>query len=264
MKTFARFLLCLLMSGACARAENDMSADLSSSGNSRGRGVGYYQTGSGGPVVVFENGLGGSWGVWKFVQEDVRQYAETFAYNRAGYKGTPQPDGARSASAIASELRTLLAERRLQPPYVLVGHSLGGLFVQYYARNFPEEVAGLVLVDSSHWDQTARMPRTGRSAIVSAVMTWILVWGAPADEADAFEITQREVRESPPLRPMPFTVLTAGLQGEVWKDLQRELAGQLPDAKHTIVEGSGHVMQQDQPERIAAAVRDMLVLLRGK
>jgi pimeloyl-ACP methyl ester carboxylesterase len=264
MKSLARFLICLLVSSACARAENDNSAEHASPDNRQVRGARYYQAGSGGPVVVFENGLGGSWGAWKLVQAGLSQHTETFAYNRAGYKGTPQPDGARSASAVVGELRALLAERGLQAPYVLVGHSLGGLFVQYYARNFPDEVAGLVLVDSSHWDQTARMPRPALAGIVSAVMTWILVWGAPADEAGAFEITQREVRESPPLRPMPLTVLTAGLQDELWKDLQRELADQLPGAKHTIVAGSGHVMQQDQPEAIAAAVHDMLVLLRGK
>lgn len=224
----------------------------------------HLQVGTGEPVVVFENGLGGSWGTWKFVQEEVSQHAETFSYNRAGYKGTPRPDGTRNASTVVSELRTLLTQRGLSPPYVLVGHSLGGLYVQYYARNFPDEVAGLVLVDSSHWDQSARMPRRGLSGVVGAVISEVLVWGIASDEADAFELTQREVRESPPLRPMPLTVITAGLQGELWQDLQRELAAQLPDSQHTIAERSGHLIQQDQPELVSSAVRDIVERLREK
>jgi len=224
----------------------------------------YSQVGTGEPVVVFENGLGGSWRTWKFVQEEVSQYAETFSYNRSGYKGTPRPGGTRDASTVVGELRTLLAQRGLSPPYVLVGHSLGGLYMQYYARNFPDEVAGLVLIDSSHWDQSARMPRRGLSGVVGAVMNEILIWGVAADEADAFEMTQREVRESPPLRPMPLTVLTAGMQGELWQDLQRELAEQLAGSQHTIAEGSGHLIQQDQPELVSAAVRAIVVLLREK
>ncbi len=54
---------------------------------------------------------------------------------------------------IVSELRTELDRRNIRPPYVLVGHSLGGLYMQYFARNYPSEVSGLLLVDSTHWDQ---------------------------------------------------------------------------------------------------------------
>lgn len=108
------------------------------------------------------------------------------------------------------------------------------------------------------------MPQRGLSGVVGAVMNGILVWGVASDEADAFEMTQREVRESPPLRPMPLTVLTAGLQGEMWHDLQRELAGQLPGSRHTIAESSGHLIQQDEPELVSAAVHDILLFLREK
>lgn len=265
MKTLAIFFMCTVFLYGGTHSSTASAAEPSQSPQPQLQEQGFprfLQSGSGGPVVVFENGLGGSWGTWKFVQEDVEKFTETFSYNRAGYKGTPQPEGTRDSDTVVRELRALLAERGLSPPYLLVGSSLGGLYMQYYARNFPDEVAGLVLIDSSHWDQTARMPRKGLSRVVGAVMEGILIRGVAKDESNAFEITQRQVRESPPLHPMPFIVLTAGLQGELWQELQRELADQIPGSRHMIVENSGHLIHQDQPDAVSDAIHDIVDLLR--
>jgi pimeloyl-ACP methyl ester carboxylesterase len=223
----------------------------------------YRKRGSGAPVVVFENGLGDTLETWKSVQDDVSRFTATFVYNRAGYAGSASAEGTRDAAAAVRELRALLAERDLAPPYVLVGHSLGGLYMQYYARNFPDEVTGLVLVDSSHWDQRERMRRADPSG--TAVREARGLSGVVRQENDSFELSGREVSESPPLRPMPLIVLTAGQQpSDVWQELQRELAAQLPGARHTIAERSGHFIQRQQPQFVWAAVRDIVVALRGQ
>ncbi len=218
----------------------------------------YRQAGSGGPVVVFEYGVGDSLDTWKQVQGEVSRFTETFSYNRAGHEGSPPALGVRDAVSVVQELRVLLSERELSPPYVLVGHSLGGLYMQYYARNFPEEVAGLVLVDSSHWEQTATMRREAPAlASLMKSMTRIMPGAARAEFA-AIEATEQEVHDSPPLRPLPVTVLSAGqrlppaqplraaLEGPFAKHLdamQLDLAAQLPKTRHVIARRSDHQLR---------------------
>src|SRR5262249_60318800 len=106
-------------------------------------------------------------------------WARTVSYNRAGSDGRDPALGPRDAATIVGELRSELRRRNLLPPYVLVGHSLGGLYMQYFARNFPGEVAGLVLIDSTHWDQglaanyAANTSYAGRT-VVTGFMSWIM------------------------------------------------------------------------------------------
>lgn len=229
----------------------------------------YRQSGSGGPAVVFEYGLGDRLETWKSVQDEVSRFTETFSYNRAGYSGSPSAVGTRDAATVVRELRALLTERGLAPPYLLVGHSLGGLYMQYYARNFPDEVAGLVLVDSSHWDQTERIREVAPAMARAAVKQSGGLAGIRREEYGAFDLSGREVRDSPPLRPMPLIVLSAGrhagsgMPDSLWDELQRELAAQSPVSRHTIAVRSDHFIQQQQPQFVWAAVRDIVVALRG-
>jgi pimeloyl-ACP methyl ester carboxylesterase len=263
---FAAMILACVMSASIAAAEPPASYH-------------YRQAGWGKPVVVFEHGLGDRLETWKSVQDYVSLFAETFSYNRAGYEGSPAAPGVRDAATVVKELRALLAERGLSPPYLLVGHSLGGLFMQYYARNFPDEVAGLVLVDSSHWEQNERMRRVSPALAAEITHARQRMTGVQRMEAEAFDISGRQVRDSPPLRQMPLVVLTAsryadptpppalgsrvsarrGLPPEFWFGLQLELARQLPDARHTVVRDSGHFIQLQQPQAVADAVRDMII-----
>lgn len=105
-------------------------------------------TGTGSPTVVIEAGLG-DWSTgWSLVQPEVAKTTRTCTYDRAGSGWSdpgPQP---RIASQFALELHTLLVRADERGPYVLVGHSMGGLTMQLFARDYPTEVAGLVLIDS--------------------------------------------------------------------------------------------------------------------
>ena len=231
----------------------------------------FRQRGAGTPVVVFEAGLGDTLETWASVQDEVSRFTTTFSYNRAGYAGSPAVLGTRDAATAVAELRTLLAARELSPPYLLVGHSLGGLYMQYYARNFPDEVTGLVLVDSSHWEQSERLRAVAPEEAAAATEQRRGLSGAVREESTAFDLTGRQVRDSPPLRPMPLIVLTAGqrprnasIPDGFWDELQRELAAQLPGARHTIAERSDHFIQRRQPQFVWASVRDIVVALRGQ
>lgn len=114
--------------------------------------------GQGTPAVVLESGLPGTSLGWASVIEDIASFTMVCAYDRAGFgwsEAAPEP---RTASSLASELRDLLNTAGVDPPLVLAGHSFGGVVVQLYASQFPEEVAGIVLVDAPHPDLIAHLP----------------------------------------------------------------------------------------------------------
>src|SRR5690606_3771641 len=122
--------------------------------------------GHGPRTVILESGLGDTLDVWADIQPLIAQDCTgTVAYDRAGYIGRSPSSGTRDSATIVAELRAELRRRDIRPPYVLVGHSMGGLYMQYFARNFPEEIDGLVLIDSTHWNQhlTLHPESSGRS-----------------------------------------------------------------------------------------------------
>jgi pimeloyl-ACP methyl ester carboxylesterase len=110
--------------------------------------------GQGSPTVVLDGGWGYTsveWSGW--VQPEVAEHTRVCAYDRAGMGWSEPGPSPLDANWVASELHTLLQEADEEGPYVLVGHSLAGLYSCIYAKRYPEEVAGMVLVDSSHPDQ---------------------------------------------------------------------------------------------------------------
>jgi pimeloyl-ACP methyl ester carboxylesterase len=99
-----------------------------------GRQTEHVVAGQGSPVVVFENGLGGSLDWWSKVWPEAIEETRALVYHRAGYGNSATTDRPRDGAHIVEELRALLKARQLAPPYVLVGHSLGGLYMQLFAR----------------------------------------------------------------------------------------------------------------------------------
>lgn len=221
--------------------------------------------GDGRPTVIFENGLGDTLAVWEHVQHAIAAgCTRTLSYNRAGYAGSDVASTTRDAETIVAELRSELRGRDLQPPYVLVGHSLGGLYMQYFARQYPNEVAGLVLVDSTHWNQQ-------------------LLLGAPTQRADGrgrvvlfMDYTaRRELNESAAageqvhLSPTPkgFQTIVLSSTGVFMGEtparraeaarLQEDIVSSFPDARHVRVDGSGHYIQRERPDVVIDSVREL-------
>ena len=123
-----------------------------------GRRIWVHRAGERHPAVVFVPGAG-SFGLdFALVQERVSEFAMAILYDRAGTGWSDDADLPRTATQVTDELRAVLQTIGGPAPYVLVGHSLGGAYVQRYAQRFPEEIAGMVLLDPAHEDWNLYMP----------------------------------------------------------------------------------------------------------
>jgi pimeloyl-ACP methyl ester carboxylesterase len=116
--------------------------------------------GQGSPTVVLDAGSGGFSAQWVRVQREVSDTTRVCAYDRAGMGWSEMGPEPRDAEQISSELHTLLKGAGIEGPFVLVGHSFGGLYTRTYAARYPDEVAGVVLVDSSSPKQVSHRPVT--------------------------------------------------------------------------------------------------------
>jgi len=143
-----------------------------------------YCLGHGSPAVILDSGLGDSYYSWRKVQRQMAEFTQVCSYDRAGYGYSDHSPLPRRSQVFAEELNKLLVNAYIPPPYVLVGHSLGGANIRLYASSHLSSVAGMVLVDSVHPDQWNRLPpaiwkiqqEQGREA---KKFTWEVLFGIP-------------------------------------------------------------------------------------
>ena len=260
-----------------------------------------YCTGQGAPAVIFESGLGGTSLDWSKVQPAVSEFTRACSYDRAGYGWSEPGPMPRHAARIAAELDRLLVDASVPPPYVLVGHSFGGLVVRAFAaRKERWAVAGVVLVDAAHEDQFRRMAAAGIPVPAAPTGRTFMITNLPAVPkglpqrlkplAQRLALTPKAVRtlysELGRMRysafqvgsirrtpDAPVVVLARGRRGDggsphaarldrVWFELQRDLAKAMRNGSLQVVPGSGHHIHLDRPERVVAAVRAMIDALR--
>ena len=227
-------------------------------------------TGSGGPTVVLEGGIASD---WMAVQSDVAEFARVCSYDRPDSPGSrSDPTPQRTAQEVVGDLRAMLAAAGERGPFVLVGHSLGGLYVQLYAYQHADEVGGLVLVDPTHEEFSARLARA-----LAALGTPVPLAPPEPGVEDLSFPQMREARASGPFPPMPLIVLSHGRSADpserppgwpiaeeerMWRESHAELARMVPDGRHLIAETSGHDIHQVQPELVAAAIQAVVAAAR--
>ncbi len=219
-----------------------------------------------GPTVVFETGHGASVQTWAPLLRQVAAHAPVFAYNRQGYGESGYAGGQRDAMAVVADLQALLQQNQVPPPYILVGHSLGGLFQQYFARAYPDQVAGVVLVDSS-------VPLQSQLGCERFPAFCPGAGGDPADlyppamaaELTAFEQSSHEVLDAGPYPDVPGYVLTSGSDKDDafpgfrawWVELQATLASEAGFTQ--IVDPlSGHFIHTEHPQLVLEAINDLI------
>ena len=222
--------------------------------------------GSGGPSVVLEGGISSDWAA---VQPAVARFTRVCSYDRPdspGSRSDPVPQ--RTAQEVVADLRSMLTAAGESRPFVLVGHSLGGLYVQLFAYQHPDEVAGLVLVDPTHEEFSTRL-----ADMLLALGTPIPSAPPEPDTDDVSFMQMREARTSGPFPSVPLIVLSHGRSADpserppgwptaeeerIWCELHAEIARMAPNGRHIVAEESGHDIPQEQPELLVEAIQTIV------
>ena len=233
--------------------------------------------GRGSPTAILEAANLGMSAHWVRVHQQLAKTTRVCAYDRAGLGWSEAGPEPRDARQISNEVHTLLKGAGTEGPYVLVGHSYGGLYARMYAARYSEEVAGVALVDSSHLEQFTRSPQ-GREMYeqtrrMGTVIPWLTRLGVtrltnfyPAhpdlpsqqraqieafnsstqqvvttvEEFRATPQTNAQVRATGSLGNKPLAVVSAGEQSSSWLEMQDELAALSSNSIHRVVEGATH------------------------
>jgi pimeloyl-ACP methyl ester carboxylesterase len=231
------------------------------------------ESGVGDRAVVFEAGLGEDIATWNDVGPEVARFARTFAYDRPGLgKSDPSPRP-RTIQQMTAELHALLHAAKVPPPYILVGHSLGGAIVQVFAHSYPTEVAGLVLVDpeNGRLDEMLRARMTATDWAVRQKAVDEAMPNMPAAvkaEMNAYQGSGKYVDEAFPLPDVPVILLTGTkknpefpgnpLEQDLKLELHNALLAKMPGGKHVLAPNSRHYIQNDAPNLVIEAIRGIV------
>jgi pimeloyl-ACP methyl ester carboxylesterase len=256
-----------------------------------------------GPTVVLDAGMGSFSPNWHWVQVELAPTVKSVAYDRAGLGWSRPSRRQRDAQTIAMELRDALREAGIEPPYVLAGHSFGGLPVRAFADLYPELTAGLVLVDASHPDQWVRWP-TPHAAQILEVSQRIVGWlgwfgllrvlnlsrrisaGLPARQAAelragaalpgyaateaaqirSWSVSREQLRAAAPLDDLPLAVLAVSEQpvgGELLTALQRQLSELTARASFETVQGASHESLISDREHARVVAKTILSVVQA-
>ncbi|MCG8476994.1 MAG: alpha/beta hydrolase [Cytophagales bacterium] len=229
--------------------------------NIEGRQVEYAVAGEGRPTIVFESGMGRNLNTWKPIFDSLSKCASVFASNRPGYGHSSLKNAPRTIREAVVQLHQNLNAIGLKPPYILVGHSAGGLYINMFARLFPDETAGVVFLDASHPDQFEYF-RKHQSALYNILITSIKK-GKRRYEESIVKSAHSDFKSVPPFPDVPIAVLTAGEKSspletvkmrKKWLEFQKELAGLSEKSTHVIVEKSGHFIHKDSPDIVIGEI----------
>jgi pimeloyl-ACP methyl ester carboxylesterase len=238
-----------------------------------GHNLRMFISGRGGPTVVFETGGspsdGGPLECWELVQPAVSKFARTVSYDRAGIGLSAPGPKPRDARQVARELHAALKKVHLLPPYVLVGHSFGGPLNRVFGGMYPDEIAGMVLVDPTQeefidWQQDRN--RSQRSDYVER----------QDEEWNEIQASLAEAHESRLPPGIPVALITAmgprvlpGFVTEkqkedlktikpMWLKFHNEWIGKITNSQHITTENSGHGIPFEEPELVINTIRQVV------
>jgi pimeloyl-ACP methyl ester carboxylesterase len=265
-----------------------------------GCGMHVQTAGSGSPTVVLEAGLGGMSSAWAWIQAETAKFSRVISYDRAGLGWSEMAIAPKTARLAVDRLRAILQYTEAFPPYILVGHSMGGLLIRVFADLFPDEVAGMVQVDAAHPDMHMRSAaidrhmRTGfrvlRAVPLLVQLGYIRLTGffnawteglppqqaaetkaflssfrhlrTTRDESLAWETVCAEVRDTGTLGNIPLAVVTAcHAVLPGHPEMQEELVALSRDSIHMTVRGANHVTLITQREHAQSVVEAIRIVV---
>ncbi len=224
----------------------------------------YSKMGNGGPTLVFQSGLGDGKDSWSPIASSLARDSQVFAYDRPGYGDSKESTAPRDPCTIATELRTALHQAGVRPPFLLVGHSIGGIYQYAFARMYAEDVIGMVLIDPTHprhWETIQ-----AQSSTLTATMKTMRLVGFSATERrefdeqtsclDRFDFTQPL---SIPVKVMlrtEYQKIESGVFEKIVKGLQPDWKTITGTPELIYVQGAGHYIHRDQTQQVIKTISD--------
>lgn len=238
--------------------------------------------GTGVPTIVLEDGIGNGIDLQAEIQADLAKLSTTVVYDHAGTGGSDPGPLPRDARRIAHELRLALENAELQPPFILIGGSIGAEYIRIFAHEFPEDTAGLMMLDPApDWDRLldwAEINAPDRVGMyrrlyseVDAVMDSLMSVQEPGRSAEwnTLESTRLQARQAFPLPDIPVVQIT-GAGGRQTDPAVTDkirffdawLREHMPQTKHVLAPHSGHAVAITDRQLVLDEVREMLTSLR--
>lgn len=225
-----------------------------------------------GPSIVLLNGAGLTIESWHSLYPAIERIGTVFCWNRFGVTGSDEPQRVQNGALVIASARELMAYAGLQPPYVLVGHSLGGLYANLFARMHPREVAAVLFLEATHPRDPALLPEHEDRLARSLSKVFSLPQQQFRDnlhaEIEAAAQTAEEVEAAGPFPDIPVAVVSGGAAPP--KSLmsatavlakrvhQEELARMSPQGEHVIAGRSGHFPQVSEPDLVLDVLRHLV------
>ncbi len=226
--------------------------------------------GVGKPVVVIIHSMGGRKDNYLKLQKALSAHTRVISYDRPGLGYSSENTEARTLDVIEKDLNELLASMQVPPPYLLVGHSLGGHVIRYYADRHPDSVAGLVFLDTLHedWNQYVKDSWSAKDQ-ERPQKFWDVnnprFTGVRREEKSAFEENSDMVRGLKIPKDIPVLIFTSGnsfnhfrrdeqlfeVDRKKWVDMQASLLDGVVNGKQIVDPDMTHWLQEDKPDYIS-------------
>jgi pimeloyl-ACP methyl ester carboxylesterase len=223
------------------------------------------------PPFIFLNGFRMPLSSWGKLMDLLPTERQMFFYNRAGVGRSPKANNVQTAAQVVDDLRALLGQLRLKPPYIVVAHSLGGVFANYFARQYPQEVAGMILVEASHPDEIIAQRQFRPPALLHWLNNAIKAGekiGNPYkySEDEAIDASLLQIAAAGEFPDIPLCIISGAqklpLVPRASFDLhcrfQQAFLQLSPQAEHHTLRYSGHFPQLSEPEGLAAIINSWL------
>lgn len=227
--------------------------------------------GSGATNIVFLNGFRMEFKTWDKVYPAFTSENRVILFNRRGVGVSSKATEVQVGHTVISEMRSLFSSMAISPPFLLVGHSLGGLFANFYARVYPNEVAGVVFVDAPHPLEVADQKTNRPPLLVRGINEGLKSIEKLTDkykysEDECIEKTIEQIKNSDPFPNIPIAVLSGTKKMlfvpenafEIHQQYQVKLLRLSPRSTHYICHKSGHFPQITEPEKVISAIRNTL------
>ena len=211
-------------------------------------------------TVVLMAGGGRTAKDWNDVQPTVAGFTRVCSYDRAGLGDSEKTLQMQSVGEIVEDLHAVLQAAREASPYVLVAHSIAGIYARDFETRFPHETLGMVLLDSSHEEQAMRLQELLNPSIPAPVKMVELqgFFSQPGKRLQWQTDVPLVVLAHGKTSPSPgLTDLQSEAWERIWRELQQDLAMRSPHGQFRIADKSGHFIHVDQPDLVIQAIRDV-------